>query len=119
NQAREILGGDLSVSVNERRFEPIERQRLKRLGRTSYAVASQAMAEAPGGERRLIELRGVDAAYPLTGRVELRGAPSLAAALTHQDGVWGAAVEQALLDRLGLKLGDRFLAGNVPMRATA
>lgn len=119
SQAREILGGDLVMGVNQRRLQPAERQALERLGRVAYAAASQAMAEAPSGERRLIELRGVDAAYPLTGTVQLRGASSLAAALTHEDGVWGAAVEQALLDRLGLKLGDRFLAGNVPMRATA
>ncbi|HET6970165.1 MAG TPA: FtsX-like permease family protein, partial [Phenylobacterium sp.] len=32
---------------------------------------------------------------------------------------WGAAVEQTLLERLHLKLGDRFLVGNVPMRANA
>jgi putative ABC transport system permease protein len=119
SQAREILGGDLAVSVNQRRLQPVERRTLERLGRVTYAVASEAMAEAPSGERRLIELRGVDEAYPLTGAVEIRGAPSLAAALARRDGVWGAAVEQALLDRLGIRLGDRFLAGNVPMRATA
>ncbi|MBW8811910.1 MAG: FtsX-like permease family protein [Caulobacterales bacterium] len=119
SQAREILGGDLAVSVGQRRFTPAERQSLTHLGRTSYAVASQAMAQAQNGERRLVELRGVDAAYPLAGSVTLRGAPSLQAALAPRDGVWGAAVEQALLDRLHLKLGDRFLAGNVPMRVGA
>ena len=31
----------------------------------------------------------------------------------------GVAVEQTLLDRLGLQLGDRFLVGNVPVVATA
>jgi putative ABC transport system permease protein len=118
-EAREILGGDMAVSASQRRFTPVERGWLDRLGRTTYAAASQAMAEAPGGERRLVELRGVDAAYPLAGEVKIKGAPSLAAALARRDGVWGAAVEQALLDRLNLKVGDRFLAGNVPMRVGA
>ena len=99
SEAREILGGDLAVSVGQRRFAAGERGRLMRLGRVSYAVASPAMAEAPGGERRLIELRGVDETYPLAGTVAIAGAPSLQAALAYRDGVWGAAVEQGLLDR--------------------
>jgi putative ABC transport system permease protein len=120
SEAREILGGDMAISASQRRFVAVERSQLKALGKVTFAVASQAMAEAPSGERRLIELRGVDEAYPLAGTVSFRGAPSLQAALTRTpDGVWGAAVEQTLLDRLHLKLGDRFLAGNVPMRATA
>lgn len=118
-QAREILGGDIAVSVNQRRILPAERRKLEQLGQVSFAVASPAMAEAASGERRLVELRGVDAAYPLSGRVSLSGAPSLAQALAPRDGVWGAAVEQALLDRLHMKLGDQFRVGNVPVRATA
>jgi len=116
SQAREILGGDIAVSASQRRFAPIERKFMAELGRTTHAVAAQAMAEAPGGERRLVELRGVDEAYPLAGTVTIRGAPSLAAALTARDGAWGAAVEEALLEKLRLKVGDRFLVGNVQMR---
>lgn len=119
SQAREILGGDMSVSVGQHRLSAGERAALLKLGRASFAVAAQGMAEAPSGERRLVELRGVDAAYPLAGRVTISGARTLAQALEPADGVWGAAVEQALLDRLGLKLGDRFLVGNVPVRANA
>jgi len=118
-QAREILGGDLAVSVGQRGFKPIERRNLERLGRTTFSVASPAMAQSAGGERRLVEFRGVDAAYPLAGRVDLTGARSLAAALTPREGVWGAAVEQSLLDRLHMKLGDQFLVGNVAVRANA
>ena len=116
SEAGQILGGDIAISASQRRFTPTERQKLAGLGRTSYAVASQAMAESASGARRLVELRGVDAAYPLAGTVTITGAASLAAALTPQDGAWGAAVEQALLDKLGLKIGDTFRAGNVPMR---
>ncbi len=117
-QAREILGGDLALSV-QRRFTPAERQTLQRTGQVVFAVASRAMAEAPSGDRRLVELRGVGPGYPLAGKVTLQGAPSLEAALAVKDGVAGAAVEQALLDRLHLKLGDRFLAGNLPLTARA
>jgi len=36
-------------------------------------------------------------------------------ALATKDGVAGAVVEQPLLDRLHMKVGDRFLAGNLPL----
>ncbi len=117
--AREILGGDLSITLQQRRFTPQERTAIEQLGPTSWAAASKAMAEAPSGERRLVEVRGVTGAYPLAGKVTLQGAPSVAAAIADRGGVAGAAVEQALLDRLGLKLGDRFVVGQIPMIATA
>ncbi|HSV04630.1 MAG TPA: FtsX-like permease family protein [Phenylobacterium sp.] len=119
SQAREILGGDLSITVQQRRFSPQERAYFASLGRVSVAAANRAMAEAPSGERRLVELRGIEGDYPLAGKVTLRGAPSLGAALRRDGDAWGAAVEQSLLDRLHLKLGDRFLAGNVPIVARA
>jgi putative ABC transport system permease protein len=75
------------------------------------------MAEAPSGERRLIELRGVNPTYPLAGKVTLSGGPaSLQAAITTVGGLAGAVVEQPLLDRLHMKVGDRFLAGNMPLQ---
>ena len=119
SQAREILGGDLAVSVGQRRLSPQERADLARLGRVSYAVASPAMAEAVSGERRLVELRGVDAVYPLAGRVAISGAPSLSQALDLKGGVWGVVAEQVLLDRLHLKVGDTLSVGNVPVRINA
>ena len=118
-QASEILGGDLALSVQQRRFNAAERAALQGEGRVVYAVASKAMAEAPSGERRLVELRGVTDGYPLAGKVTLQGAASVSEALAIRDGVAGAAVEQPLLDRLHLKVGDRFLAGNLPLIARA
>lgn len=111
SQAREILGGDLSFSVENRDFTDKERAAFDRLGVTTYAAVARAMAQAPSGERRLVSLRGVDARFPLAGTVTLEGAPNLAAALADRDGLAGAAVEPALLDRLHLKIGDRFEAG--------
>lgn len=119
SQAREILGGDLSFSVENRDFTAAERAAFDHLGVTTYTAGARAMAEAPGGDRRLISLRGVDARFPLAGKVKLDGAPSVAAALADRDGVPGAAVEPALLDRLHLKLGDRFQAGPVTLAARA
>lgn len=111
SQAREILGGDLSFSVENRAFTAKERAAFDKLGVTTHAASARAMAQAPGGDRRLVSLRGVDGRFPLAGVVKLDGAPTLAAALADRDGLPGAAVEPALLDRLHLKIGDRFEAG--------
>ncbi len=119
SQASEILGGDLAFSIRQRDFTAQEQAALTAAGRVSYAVGSMAMAEAPSGDRRLIELRGINSTYPLAGEVKLKGAPSLQEAIARRDGVDGAVVEQALLDRLHMKVGDRFLAGNLPLQVRA
>src|ERR1700710_1740072 len=56
SQAREILRGRGSATVQQRRITGPERASLARIGGVSYAVATKAMAEAPSGERRLVEL---------------------------------------------------------------
>jgi putative ABC transport system permease protein len=119
SQAREILGGDLSVTVRQRDFTGAERAALSRAGAVAYAASAQAMAQAASGERHLVELRGVSGLYPLAGAVQLAGGVSLAQALAPRGDAAGAAVEQSLLDRLRLKLGDRFLLGNQSVVARA
>ncbi len=112
SQARGILGGDLAASVEARRFTPAERAAFARLGRTSDVLRVRAMAQGPDGRRRLAEVRGVDAAYPLVGQVGLSGATDLPRALADGPAGPGAVVEPALLDRLGLRVGDGFLIGD-------
>lgn len=118
SQAREILGGDLSITVQQRAFTDAEQTAFARLGQVAYSAGANAMAQTKTGARRLVEIRGVGPGYPLAGQVSLKGSPSLTSALavsppgTTEEGTPGAAVEPALLDRLGLKLGDRFQVGN-------
>jgi putative ABC transport system permease protein len=119
SEAREILGGDVAVSVQLREFTPQEQAAFEELGRVSFAAGSRGMAETASGDRRLVELRGVAGDYPLAGKVGLIGQPSVAAAIADRGDAHGAAVEQGLLDKLHLKLGDRFLIGNSRMVATA
>ncbi len=111
SQSRSILGGDLAISVQGRRFSPVETAAFRRLGPTTTTFAVRAMAQGPGG-RRLAEVRGVDAAFPLAGKVEIRGPPTLARATAVVDGVPGAIAEPELLDRLHLAIGDRLLIGD-------
>ena len=115
SEAREILGGDIAVSA-DRSFTRAERAVLEKTGRVAYSAAVRGMAEAPSGERRMVELRGVDPSYPLAGTVELadqagRGV-SVADALRPKGKVPGAAVERELLDRMRLQLGQTFTIGD-------
>jgi len=119
SQAREILGGDVVFSIDQRRFTPQERAVFEALGPSAYSVRANAMAQTPTGQRRLVDVRGVADTYPLVGVVQLDGASSLAAALAPAGGVPSAAVEQALLDRLDLELGDTFAVGGQTLRVGA
>jgi putative ABC transport system permease protein len=119
SQARSILGGDLAVSVEGRRFTAAETAAFVRLGAVSDTLRVRAMAQSPSDSRRLAEVRGVDAAFPLAGSVQLTGAPSLAAALAPTGGLPGAAVDPALLDRLGVRIGQRLMLGDMPVTVRA
>lgn len=114
-QSRELLGGDLSASIESRLFTDQERAAFNAQGRTTSLIRLRAMAQAPNGNRRLVDVRGVDDAYPLVGAFGLDGAPSLEAAVAVRDGLPGAAVEPLLIERLGVRLGDRLLLGDVPV----
>jgi putative ABC transport system permease protein len=122
SEARTILGGDVAVSA-ERRFTDREAAAIRAEGPATFAAATRAMAQAPSGARRLVELRGVDDLYPLAGTVDARGPDGKQMALktvfAGQGGLPGAAVEDALLARLGLRLGQAFKIGNESVVAMA
>jgi putative ABC transport system permease protein len=63
------------------------------------------------GRTALVELKAVDAAYPLYGGVELAPQQPLADMLAQRDGAFGAAADPALLARLDLKPPARIAVG--------
>ena len=111
SQSRSILGGDVSAAIEGRRFTRAQQAAFAALGRTDDTLRVRAMAQGPTGERRLTELRGVDAAFPLAGVVELSGATGLHQALASGAGLPGAAVDQHLVQRLHLAIGRPFQIG--------
>jgi putative ABC transport system permease protein len=74
-QGRELLGGDVSVELVHRTATSNEHGFLARYGHVSETASMRAMAYAlkngTEAERQLIELKAVDGAYPLYGRVVL------------------------------------------------
>jgi putative ABC transport system permease protein len=118
--ARLLLGGDVSLRLVHREANDAERQFLDASGAASEVALLRAMAVSlDGGHHTLIELKAIDTAYPLYGKVTLRPSRDLAAALAPQDGVFGAVADAAVASRLDLKPGDRFKIGTaiVELRA--
>ncbi len=117
---RALLGGDLELRQSYRPLDADQRQTLDGFGRVSQGMEMRAMARTPDGSaRRLIELKGIDGAYPLAGGLMLAPALPLAAALGRRDGVAGAVADANLLGSLGLKIGDRIALGDVQVEVRA
>ncbi len=110
-QGRTLLGGDVSLSLIQREATPAEVNVLRTRGTVSVAATLRAMLRAPDGQLALTEMKAVDAAYPMLGRLALEPPMSVADLLAERDGAFGAAVDPVLLARLGLKIGDRVNIG--------
>jgi putative ABC transport system permease protein len=110
-EGRVILGGDMAFSLSLREATADERAFLAGRGRVSLAATMRAMARAPDGGTALVEVKAVDAAYPLYGDVALEPQQPLAQALAERDGSFGAAADPTLLARLDLKPGERITVG--------
>jgi putative ABC transport system permease protein len=118
--ARELLGGDAEARLAYRRADEAERGYLAQGGAVSEIASMRAMARTLAGDQRsLIELKAVDPSYPLYGAVALSPAQSLANALEKRASVSGAAVDPAILTRLGLKLGDSIRVGAAVLQLRA
>ena len=114
--SRALLGGDAELRLSYRPPKHEESRFLAGFGTLSEAVEMRAMARTADGQRQtLVELKGVDAGYPLYGRLELRPFLGLDQALGRNDGLWGAAVDANLLDRLGARLGDVITVGEAKL----
>jgi putative ABC transport system permease protein len=70
------------------------------------------MARADDGRLALVEIKAVDAAYPMLGELTLEPKMPIKDLLADHDGIFGAAADSTLLSRLDLKLGDRISVGS-------
>lgn len=119
-EGRTILGGDLAFTLIHREADATERAFLDAQGRLSVAATMRAMARMPDGRSSLVEIKAVDAAYPLFGALALDPDMSLRALLVPHGQVFGAAADPALLTRHGLEPGARITVGaaTLEIRAT-
>ncbi|WP_368415701.1 ABC transporter permease [Falsiroseomonas sp.] len=99
-----LLGGDIEVRTSQRPMPQAAKDwAVSRGAVLSQAVEMRAMAIAPSGQRTLVELKGVDSAYPLYGALVLAPAE---ASLARRDGRFGVALDSTIVERLGLRIGE-------------
>ncbi|HYD32754.1 MAG TPA: FtsX-like permease family protein [Azospirillaceae bacterium] len=113
SDGRAILGGDVALRTIYRPVEPDQLAYLReRSERLSTTAEMRAMVRAlPGDRSTLVELKAVDDLYPLHGAVTLRDGGDFRTAIAQRDGRWGVVVEDTVLDRLDLKVGDTLRLG--------
>ncbi|NOT71945.1 MAG: FtsX-like permease family protein [Hyphomicrobium sp.] len=107
-QGETILGGDVTFARMHIRATDVERKAIDGLGLVSETSTMRTMARRlDGNEQALTELKSVDERYPLSGSVVLEGGVEFKTALTGLS----AVADAMLLERLGLKPGDKFKLG--------
>ena len=120
-EAASILGGDAQIEFTYRFADRAERDWMaEKATEISGLVDFRSMAafdDADGEtQRALVQVKAVDGAYPLYGRVELAGDGSLAEALATRDGLPGLVAQRILIDRFGLEPGDVLRLGTQDFR---
>jgi putative ABC transport system permease protein len=114
-----ILGGDVAFSTIHRELSAAEAAWLKAHGDVSTVAILRAMARRPDGVAALIEIKSVPANYPVRGSVQLQPPQPLSAVLDLSTGLYGVAVDPALLVRLDLHLGDQLRIGDLSVEIRA
>jgi putative ABC transport system permease protein len=132
-QAKGLLGGDLEIrsshplSAESRTvLEALDERGIHRT-HVSELVAMAART-TPGGAfiqaTQIVELKAVESTYPLYGTVKVEPSASLQSLLSLEPSrcatapCHGAVVQEALLLRMGLAIGDRINIGSAEFRIT-
>jgi len=111
-EGRTLLGGDVAFSLFQREAKPDEIAFLRERGEVSVTASLRGMTRAADGRLALVEIKAVDAGYPMLGQLSLEPNMPVTDLLAEHDGAFGAAADQTLLTRLDLKLGDRVNVGS-------
>lgn len=112
-----ILGGDLAVGINHTPLPPEVRAFLSSRGRLSEIATLRAMARnGEGTATTLVEVKAIDTAYPLVGRLTLAGGGDARTALESGSSAFAILVEDTALTRLQAKVGDEIFVGNARFR---
>jgi putative ABC transport system permease protein len=122
--ARQLLGGDAVIS-SDNPTPPIFIAKAKELGlQTAQTLGFPTMArtQSVGSTdpmTKLVALKAVSEAYPLRGNLQITSQTGAAPAKTRAVPAVGEAwVDAALLDGLGLQVGDQLLLGDAELRIT-
>ncbi len=125
-QAR-LLGGDFEVSATDVTLQDDLLSWLRARGDVSETIDAQFMVHRLDGETRsVVQLKAVDQAYPLLGRLELSSdAGSQTVKSIHsynidEDGqtIWTAFADQKLFEKLAIEPGGKISIGDATFRVS-
>lgn len=109
-RGRAILGGDIELAVWQRGLTEGEHAALARLGTVSEGTRLQAMASA-GEATAPVELKAVDARWPMVGRLRLQDGREVGAPATGT-----AWIAEGAAERLGVRPGAAIVIGGQALR---
>ena len=110
SRGRAILGGDVEAEVWQRGLTAGEEAALRAYGPVSTGTRMQAMLSA-GEATAPVELKAVDARWPMVGRLRLADGRMVGAPSTNQ-----AWLSDGAAERLGVKSGDAVTLAGLPLR---
>lgn len=118
-----LLGGDAEIEFTFRFASEEEQQWMRSISLdVSEVVDFRSMAVVRNGdtvERGLTQVKTVDSAYPLVGKVALEPEMPIDRALSGSADMPGAVMQRVLADRLELVPGDTFSLGTQEFRLMA
>jgi len=109
NRGQTILGGDIEIGIAQREASAAEKQAFKSVGTLSETVRLRAMAI--GKDSVLAELKAIDNAYPLYGKLTLSDGRIVGAPAPGE-----IYIGAALANRLDLTEGATVRFGEAPFR---
>ena len=113
-QGRNLLGGDLSFGLVHQEASSVQKDYVASFGRTSSIASLRSIARVRNNDRSaLVDIKAVDEAYPLTGKLQVHQKGNLVQQLFKGR---NALVDKLLLERFALKIGDEFMLGSLPVR---
>ncbi|WP_339348463.1 FtsX-like permease family protein [uncultured Sphingomonas sp.] len=110
-RGRVLLGGDVEFAVSQRLADAPELAAMRAAGRVSETVRMQSMAVTANGATAPVQLKAVDRAYPLYGRLTLADGRTVGAPA--DDTVW---IGRALAERLAVAPGATLRLGTATFR---
>lgn len=112
-QGQVILGGDLDLSIVQQEIGPDVLSMIEGAGDVSRISTMRGMGRlTDGSDQTLVEIKAVDAAYPLYGSLEVAGERTDPGSLGSEE----VLVEPLLTDRLGVGAGDSLRIGSQTYR---
>ncbi len=120
DQGQTILGADFEVRLFQRRAGQALFDWVGDIGQLSVSSRLRTMGRNPAsGDATLVEMRAVDAAFPLYGTMETTPALDHEALFGKVNGVWGAAIDPLVAERLNVKIGDTLRLGSIDVELRA